>query len=163
MRAIVAVDQNWGIGYQGNLLQRIPEDMRFFKDMTVNKVVVMGRETFDSLPGKEPLKDRTNIVLSRNKDFENPKVTICRSLEDLFKELDKQQNPEHVVVIGGESIYRQLLPFCVEAYVTKIEKTYLADKYFVNLDQDQDWVQVSTSEAKTYQDIEFRFIKYIKK
>jgi dihydrofolate reductase len=71
MKAIVAVDLNWGIGFKGNLLQRIPDDMKFFKQMTLGKVVVMGRETFESLPGKEPLKDRTNIVLSKDKKFTN--------------------------------------------------------------------------------------------
>jgi len=84
MKAIVAVDSNWGIGYKGNLLQRIPEDMRFFRQMTLNKVVVMGRKTFESLPGKEPLKDRVNIILSKSENIEKDGIIICRSVDGLF-------------------------------------------------------------------------------
>ena len=78
MKSIVAVYVNWGIGYKGNLLQRIPEDMRFFKQMTLGKVVVMGSKTFESLPGREPLKDRINIILSKSKDFEERKKGCLR-------------------------------------------------------------------------------------
>lgn len=77
MQAIAAVDLQWGIGYQGNLLQRIPADMKFFKEKTIGKVVIMGRETFESLPGKQPLKDRINIVLSRDKSFHHENLIIC--------------------------------------------------------------------------------------
>lgn len=159
MKAIVAVDLNWGIGYQGKLLQWIPEDMKFFKQMTLGKVIVMGRETFESLPGQEPLKDRTNIVLSGNENFSNEKVTICRSLDELFQELNRY-NLEEIFVIGGESVYKQLLPYCDEAFVTRIEKKYQADKYCPNLDQEKDWILVSESEPKHYQDIQFRYLKY---
>ncbi len=160
MKAIVAVDLNWAIGYKGNLLERIPEDQKFFKQTTIGKVVVMGRETFDSLPGKEPLKDRTNIVLSKNESFTNEKVIICRSLTELFDEL-KQYPTDSVFVIGGESIYNQLLPYCSEALVTRIENIYNADKYFVNLDKAQTWELSSMSEIKSYNTIKYRFLKYI--
>lgn len=159
MRAIVATDLQWGIGYQGNLLQWIPEDMKFFKTTTLGKVVIMGRETFESLPGKEPLKDRINIVLSKKHDFKNDKIIICRSLEALFKELEKYDSDE-VFVIGGESVYSQLLPFCKEAYVTKIKKTYVADKYFENLDNNSNWKLIYTSDEKDYKAISFSFLKY---
>ncbi|WP_276624297.1 dihydrofolate reductase, partial [Syntrophomonas wolfei] len=147
MKAIVAVDLNWGIGYKGNLLQRIPEDMKFFQQMTLGKVLIMGRETFESLPGKEPLKDRINIVLSKNEEFNNEKVIICRTLTELFMEL-KKYDLDNVFVIGGESIYTQLLPYCTEAYVTRIENTYEADKYFINFDKIDDWELVSSSDLK---------------
>lgn len=162
MKAIVAVDLNWGIGYQGKLLERIPEDMKFFKSTTIGKVVIMGRETFESLPGKEPLKDRVNIVLSRNKHFNNENIIICRSLTELFSELKKYPSGD-VFVIGGESVYVQLLPYCSEALVTRIEKTYNADKYFVNLDQDQTWEKASESGIKNYNEINFSFLRYINK
>ncbi len=162
MKAIVAVDLNWGIGFKGNLLQRIPEDMKFFKQMTLGKVVVMGRETFESLPGKEPLRDRRNIVLSRSIDFINEKVTICRSIDELFIEL-KKYNQDDVFVIGGESIYTQLLQYCTESYVTKIENTYIADKYFVDLDKEEMWETSSSSDWYVYKDIHFKFVKYTKK
>jgi dihydrofolate reductase len=86
MKAIVAVDQNWGIGYQGNLLQRIPEDLKFFKQLTIHKVVIMGRGTFDSLHGRTPLKDRVNIVLSSTlKDEPGSGLIVCRSLEQCLR------------------------------------------------------------------------------
>lgn len=160
MKAIVAVDLNWGIGYKGNLLQRIPEDMKFFQQMTLGKVLIMGRETFESLPGKEPLKDRINIVLSKNEEFNNEKVIICRTLTELFMEL-KKYDLDNVFVIGGESIYTQLLPYCTEAYVTRIENTYEADKYFVNFDKIDDWELVSSSDLKNYNNIQFRFLKFV--
>ena len=160
MKAIVAVDINWGIGYKGKLLQWIPEDLKFFKAMTLGKVVIMGRETFESLPGKEPLKDRVNIVLSKNESFTNEKIIICRSLEELFNVL-ANYSEEDVFVIGGESIYAQLLPFCSEAYVTKIRNSYKADKHFINIDQIKAWEVVSESEPQNYGDIEYRFIKYV--
>jgi len=159
MKAIVAVDQNWGIGYRGNLLQRIPEDMKFFKQTTVGKVVVMGRETFASLPGGEPLKDRTNIVLCEDKQFSDKKIIVCTSLNELFIEVKKYAADE-VFVIGGESVYTQLLPYCNEAYVTKIENTYKADKYFLNLDGDERWVPIFTGENKIYNDVRYTTIRY---
>jgi dihydrofolate reductase len=160
MKAIVAVDLNWGIGFKGNLLQRIPDDMKFFKQMTLGKVVVMGRETFESLPGKEPLKDRTNIVLSKDKKFTNKNLIICRSLDELTQEL-KKYNSGDIFVIGGESVYRQLLPYCTEAYVTKINKSYIADKYFCSLDEEQSWETVSIGVFQTYKDIQYKFTKYL--
>lgn len=160
MKAIVAVDLNWGIGYQGKLLERIPEDMKFFKGTTTGKVVVMGRETFESLPGKEPLKDRVNIVLSKNESFTNDQVIICRSLAELFAEIKKYPTDD-LFVIGGESVYTQLLPYCSEAFVTKIEKKYTADKYFINLDQAQTWELTSMSGMNSSNDLKYRFLKYL--
>jgi dihydrofolate reductase len=159
MKAIVAVDQNWGIGYQGNLLQRIPEDMKLFRQMTIHKVVIMGRETYKSLPGQVPLQDRTNIVLSRS--LFDEKVIVCRSLAEILAELRKYEE-DAVYVIGGESVYRLLLPYCTEAYVTKISRTYPADKFFQNMDRDGNWELVWESELKVYQDVPYRFTRYRK-
>lgn len=160
MKAIVAVDSNWGIGCKGKLLQWIPEDMKFFKQTTIGKVVIMGRETFESLPGQEPLKDRINIVLSTNENFQNEKLTICRSLDELFQEL-KQYHLDDVFVIGGQSVYTQLLPYCSEAYVTKIDREYVADKYLINLDKEEAWELVATGELKSYNNIEYSFLTYV--
>ena len=162
MTAIVAVDLNWGIGYQGRLLERIPEDQKFFKQTTIGKVVVMGRETFESLPGQEPLNDRVNIVLSSKADFGEKKVTVCHSLRQLFQELTRYPNDD-IFIIGGEMVYTQLLPFCDEAYVTKIKNFYQADKHFINLDMDDAWEKVSQSASKNYNNVEFSFEKYINK
>lgn len=159
MKEIVAVDKNWGIGCDGNLLQRIPEDMARFRQLTLHKVVVMGRATFESLPKQEPLADRVNIVLSRNPDFVNDRVTVCRGLDELFKEL-KQYDTDDVFVIGGGAVYALLLPYCTEAYVTKIDNTYPADTYFVNLDEENGWKLVSESGPMDYRDIGFRYTVY---
>ncbi len=160
MKAIVSVDQNWGIGYRGELLQKIPEDMKFFRQMTVGKVVVMGRETFESLPGKEPLKDRINIVLSKSGSFHDDKIIICRTLEQLLQELE-EYSADDIYIIGGETVYSQLLSHCTEAYVTKIQNTYPADKYFMNMDQSGKWMLVSQSEWKNYDKIQYCFVKYV--
>lgn len=160
MKAIAAVDLNWGIGYRGNLLKRIPDDMKFFKQMTLGKVVIMGRETFESLPGQEPLKDRVNIVLSKSEHFNNEKVILCRSLDELYSELEKYDTDD-VFVVGGESVYSQLLASCTEAYVTKIEEKYVADKYFVNLDKNKAWKLVSASNLQNYENIGYMFVKYV--
>jgi len=160
MKAIVAVDQNWGIGYKGKLLERIPEDMKFFKETTIEKVVIMGKETFASLPGGEPLKDRINIVLCEDKQFSDKKITICSSLEELFMETKKYPIDE-VFVIGGEIVYAELLPYCTEAYVTKIENTYIADKHFPNLDKDDSWELVFRGESQSYNNISYSLEKFI--
>ncbi len=162
MNAIVAVDLNWGIGCNGELLQRIPEDMKFFKDKTIGKVVVMGRETFKSLPNKAPLKDRVNIVLSRNELFNDDRLIICNSINETLDQL-KKYNENDIFIIGGEMIYEQFLSYCKEIYVTKIKNKYLADKYFPNLDEDQNWVMVESSEDKEYRGIGYNFEKYTKK
>jgi len=159
MKAIVAVDLNWGMGCKGELLERIPEDMKFFKQTTVGKIVVMGRATFESLPSQEPLKDRINIVLSTNGQFRDKGITICRSLNELLKELEKYPTGD-VFVIGGEKVYRELLPYCTEAYVTKIENTYKADKHFINLDEDKRWRLIDRGEFKSYNDIRYSFMKF---
>jgi dihydrofolate reductase len=159
MQAIVAVDQNWGIGYKGKLLERIPEDMKYFKQLTLGKVVIMGRETFMSLPGQEPLKDRINIVLCEDKQFIDKKIAVCNSLKELFNEIIKYP-PEEVFVIGGEMVYAELLPFCSAAYVTKIEKTYAADKHFPNLTNDHRWRLVAQGEPRSYNNIQFSFTTY---
>ncbi|MGE5473841.1 MAG: dihydrofolate reductase [Ignavibacteriales bacterium] len=160
MKAIAAVDLNWGIGYQGNLLAHIPDDMKFFKQTTLNKVVVMGRETFESLPGKQPLKERINIVLSKSATFDDEHIIVCHSLEELFIEL-KKYPADDIFVIGGESIYSQLLPYCNEVFITKIEKSYQADKYFINLDENKSWKPVYESEIQNYKDVKYKFIKYV--
>ncbi|NLL51403.1 MAG: dihydrofolate reductase [Peptococcaceae bacterium] len=159
MKIILSVDRNWGIGCQGQLLLRIPEDMKFFKQMTVGKVVVMGRGTFESLPGKQPLKDRTNIVLSSKMASRDDGLIICRTLESLLQEL-KKYKAEDIFVIGGEKVFHHLLPYCREAYITKIDNTFPADRFLLNLDESQDWKLVSQSEWKIYDGTQFCFVKY---
>lgn len=159
MNIIVAVDKNWAIGLQNRLLVSIPEDMKFFRKETGGKVVVMGRRTLESFPGGLPLKDRTNIVLSKNPDFRVRGATVVHSVEEVLEEL-KQYSPEDVYIIGGDSIYRQFLPYCDVAHVTRIDHAYEADAWFPNLEEKEEWVLTGEGEERTYFDLEFRFCRY---
>ena len=123
MKAIVAVDNNWGIGRDNDMLISIPDDMRFFVDQTTNKVVVMGRNTLESLPGGRPLKNRTNIVVSRSMDGRENVITV-RSLEEALKEI-KKHDTDKVMIIGGDSIYKQFLDYCHECIVTKLSLIHI--------------------------------------
>ena len=162
MKTIVAVDNNWGIGKDGDLLVRLSGDMKYFKEKTLGKVVVMGRTTFESLPGQKPLKDRVNVVLSRNPDFQPVDCIKCKSMGDLFKVLENY-NMEDVVIIGGADIYRQFLPYCNGYLVTKINDTFEADKYFENLDQRDDLELIWESEPHKDNGVEYRFTEYRRK
>lgn len=128
MNIIAAVSSNWGIGKDNKLLFNIPEDMKFFREMTMNKVVVMGRKTLESFPNKKPLPKRINIVLSRNKDYAPEGVTVCHTPEELLREI-KKYNSEDVFIIGGEQIYRLMLPFCRKAYITNVNSEKEADSF----------------------------------
>jgi dihydrofolate reductase len=160
MKAILSADLNWGIGKEGKLLQRVPEDMKFFMQKTTGKVVVMGRGTFESLPGQQPLKDRVNIVLSKSGQFDCEGLIVCRSLEELFQKLENYASAD-IFVIGGESVYTQLLPYCSEAYVTRFEKEFEADRHFPDLDLLENWVLVSKSPQSNYKGMDFRYLKYV--
>lgn len=159
MNLIVAADKNWGIGYQNKLLVSIPEDMKFFRSETSGKVVVMGRKTLESFPNGLPLKNRTNIVLTRNPDYKVKGAIVLHSVEEVLKELEKYPT-EDVYVIGGDSIYRAFLPYCHVAHVTRIDHAYQADTYFPNIEEMPEWKLTGESEEKTYFDLEFVFCRY---
>ena len=133
MNAIVACGLNGEIGKDNQLLIKIKKDLKFFKEITTGKIVVMGRKTFESLPDKKPLPNRINIVLSRNK-IEDENVITIHSLNDLFDELEKY-NTEDVFIIGGAEIYKTLLPFCEYIYQTEVLKTFYHANKFFNLDR----------------------------
>lgn len=159
MNLIAAVDQNWAIGNKNQLLVRIPADQKFFRETTTGKVVVMGRKTLESFPNGLPLKNRTNIVLTRDKNYTVKDAIVLHSLEALREELKKYPS-EDIYVIGGETIYRQLLDECDVAHITKIEFAYDADAYFPNLDELPEWKITADSEEQTYFDLEYFFYKY---
>ena len=117
MNLIVAVDKNWAIGKENKLLVSIPQDMKFFRETTIGKVVVMGRKTLESFPGGQPLKQRTNIVLTTDKNYSVKDAIVVHTIDEWLEEL-KKYNDEDIYVIGGESIYRQMLPYCKLAHVT---------------------------------------------
>lgn len=159
MNLIVAVDNNWAIGNKNELLVRIPNDHRHFREETTGKVVVLGRKTLETFPQGLPLKNRTNIILSSNPNYQVKDAVIVHSVEELLEELKKYPK-EDIYIIGGESVYRQMLPYCDTAHVTRIDHVYDADSYFPNLDEDADWEITADSEEQTYFDIAYRFVKY---
>ena len=159
MNLIVAVDKNWAIGKDNKLLVSIPQDMKFFRETTMGKVVVMGRKTLESFPGGQPLKKRTNIVLTRDKNYKVKDAIVVHGVEELLEEL-KNYDEKEIYVIGGESIYRALLPYCKVAHVTKIDHAYEADTYFPNLDEMEEWEVTGVSEEQTYFDLEYEFVRY---
>ncbi len=163
MKLIAAVDSKWGIGRNGRLLFSIPEDMKFFREQTTGKAVVMGYNTLLSLPGSKPLKNRTNIVLSRKPDLCIEGAYVCKSENELFKLIRSGKdniNPDDVMIIGGAAVYSELLPYCKEALITKIAKDGGADRFIPNLDADGDWTIVSESDVKEHSGLQFRFVKY---
>lgn len=162
MNLIVAVDNNWAIGNQNELLIRIPNDHKHFREETTGKVVVLGRKTLETFPQGLPLKNRTNIILSRDKNYKVKDAVVVHSLEELLEEL-KQYREEDIYIIGGESVYRQMFPYCKVAHVTKIDHEYQADTYFPNLDKDEAWEITADSDELTYFDIPYCFLKYERK
>ena len=162
MNLIVAVDENWGIGNKNELLVRIPADMKFFRQETTGKVVVLGRKTLETFPQGLPLKNRTNIILSSNPSYQVKDAIVVHSVEELLEEL-KKYNEEDIYIIGGESIYKQMLPYCKVAHVTKIDHAYEADAHFPNLDEDEAWEITADSDEQTYFDITYHFLKYERK
>ena len=154
MNLIVAVDSNWAIGKENKLLVSIPQDMKFFRETTKGKVVAMGRKTLESFPGGQPLKNRVNVVLTTDKNYKVKDTVIVHTIEEMVDEL-KKYDSEDIFVIGGESIYRQLLPYC-----TKVDHAYDADTYFPNLDEDPEWEMTKISDEQTYFDLEYVFTIY---
>lgn len=159
MNLIVAVDKNWAIGLGNKLLVSIPADMNFFRQTTTGKVVVMGRKTLESFPGGQPLKNRTNIIITRDPAYQVKDGIVVSTIEEAVEELKKYKE-EDIFVIGGESIYRQMLPYCKTAFVTKIDHAYDADTFFPNLDEMEDWKLTGISEEQTYFDLEYVFARY---
>ena len=162
MNLIVAVDKNWAIGQDNKLLVSIPADMKFFRETTKGNIVVMGRKTLESFPGGQPLKKRVNIVLTKDSNYKVNGADIVHTLDEMLEELKKYPS-EDIYVIGGDSIYRQLLPYCDKAYVTKIDHEYVADTHFPNLDEDPEWEMTKISDEQTYFDLEYVFTIYERK
>jgi dihydrofolate reductase len=163
MNLIFAVDGNWRIGSNGKMLVTIEEDLHRFKRITEGHIVIMGRKTVEALPEQKPLENRTNIVITRNKNFNKEGFIVLNSLEDLFPLL-KDINPnkeKEVFVAGGGTIARQLLLFSNRAYITKIFLDFPnADTFIPNLDLDPDWRVVKESEVFKENDIYYRYVDY---
>lgn len=162
--AIVAVDKNWGIGYQGQLLERIPEDMKQFKELTMGHPIIMGRKTWDSLL-KKPLSGRQNIVITHTNTTHSIDGAMFCDMDFITRQawyvLQKCNPQDEWFIIGGGSIYEQLLPYCDRVYVTFIGKSHdNVDTYFPNLDKDPNWECMTYTELRESNGIPYAFLTY---
>lgn len=160
MNLSVAVDQNWAIGNKGDQLVYLSEDLKRFKSLTLGKIVIVGRKTLATFPGGRPLKGRRNLILSTTPGYQVEGAEVFPDLESLLAAVTTD---EDAFVIGGESVYRALLPHCHTAYVTKIDAAFPADRYFPDLDQDPDWVIDEESDFMEQDGLKFRYVTYIRK
>ncbi len=164
MIAIVACDAEWGIGCDGCLQQRVSSDLRRFKALTMGKVVIYGRRTLDTFPGKKPLPGRINIVLRTRKEICKEGCEYAKNIEELMQRLRalKQEgyHDNDFIVIGGAMVYRQLLPYCDSVYVTQFAESYDADCWFPNLDKSPDWYLDSCGQWLEDNKIRFRYLTY---
>ncbi|NLX64316.1 MAG: dihydrofolate reductase [Clostridiaceae bacterium] len=158
---IASADRNWGLGKDNNLLIRIPEDLKRFAELTRGNVIIVGRKTLETFKDKKPLPERINIVLTRDKNYTCEGAVIVHSIEEMFnaiKGFDKK-----VYVCGGETIYKQLLPYCNLALITQIDGEYEADTHLVNLDEKSDWKRTVTGEwQESHAGVWFRYVEYVK-
>lgn len=158
MNIISAVDINWGIGKENDLLFDIPQDKIFFRETTLNKIVIMGRKTFQSLPFGA-LPQRRNIVLSHYNCLVNDNIEIYNSIDDIFKILSDTHSDD-IFVIGGQEVYSLFLPFCDTAYITKVYANGDANKYIFNFDTSPEWKIDYKSDLFFYEDTSFDFNIY---
>lgn len=158
MIAILHADEKWGIGKKNDLMFRLPLDMKFFRETTSGKVVCMGYNTLLSFPGGKPLKNRTNIVLCE----EGIDPEGCIAVHSVPELLDtvKKYPPDDVFIIGGASVYRTMLPYCSEVYLTKVAADGGAEVFFPNLDEDENFVLESESEPMNDNGYTIRFTVY---
>ena len=157
LKAIVAVDEKWGIGRKNGLLFSLPEDMKFFKETTLGKTVCMGYNTLLSFPNGKPLKDRKNVVLCPI-GVERDDLTCVHSLDELFSELKKESG--EVFVIGGAMFYKTMLPYCEEVLVTKVKADGNAEVFYENLDLNPNFSCVKESEPIITNGYEIKFTVY---
>ena len=155
MNLIVAVDQNWAIGKEGDQLVYLKEDLKRFRSLTSGHTVILGRKTLATFPGGRPLKNRRNLILSRNPQFQAEGAEVFSTVEELVKQADGD-----AFVIGGASVYEQLLPYCDTAYITKVHAGFPADTYFPNLDQSGEWEVSEESESLEQDGISYHYVTY---
>ena len=162
MRMIAAVDGQWGIGCRGELLVRIPQDQKRFRSLTMGGVIVGGRRTMEGLPGRKALDGRKNILLTGQKDYQYPGAVICHSVPEVLEEVKKYPG-DHTYIIGGGEVYREFLPYCELAYITKICSIFEADTFFPNLDEEEGWEAVETERVQEYGSLKFYYVTYQRK
>ncbi len=160
MELIVNVTENWGIGCKDRLLVAISADLKRFRALTTGKTVILGRRTLATFPGGRPLKNRENIVLTRDPAFSAEGALAAHDLAELFALL-RGKNTDDVCVIGGASVYEQLLPYCARARVTKTYITADADRFFPDLDVLPDWQVEQTSDVQEENGVRFAYMDYV--
>ncbi len=159
MKLILAADENWAIGYKGGLLCHLPGDLKYFKERTLGKTVVMGRPTLESFPGGRPLPGRENIVLTSRQDYQVPGAVVVHSEAELDQIL-ADRDTDDVFIIGGGRVYRDFLDRCDTCYITKIFDKFPADTWFVDLDQREEFTICWRSEIKEEKGIRYQFLEY---
>jgi len=142
--AIVHADKEWGIGKNNDMMFSLKKDMKFFRETTSGHTVVMGGNTLRSLPNQKPLKNRVNIVLTRGQVCDE--CVVVRSFDELKNELKARENTEDIYIMGGGAIYNELIDYCDEALVTKVDAIGGADVFFPNLDKKENFVCVDQGE-----------------
>lgn len=162
MNLIVAVDKNWAIGKDGGLLAHLPKDLAYFKEKTLGKVVVMGRSTLESLPGGRALPNRTNIVLTHRLDFEREGCTVVHSMEELLEECNKYPS-EDIMIMGGASVYNELMEVCDSLFITKIYHEFEADTYLKNADQLPQFKVIWSGDIIEENGIQYQWFEYRRK
>lgn len=162
MNSIVVVDQNWAIGKDNDLLVHLPGDLKYYREKTIGKVIVIGRKTLESFPNSKPLPKRTNLVLTNNPNYKNDDCIVCCGEEALQAEMAKYKD-EDIFISGGEMIYNKFVDLCDTVYVTKIFKAFEADKHFKNMDEDDSYHITWTSKIQEENGIKYQFCKYERK
>lgn len=155
MELIVAVDRNWAIGKNGQLLVSIPDDMRHFREMTLGRAIVYGRDTMKTFPDEKPLPGRINYVLTHHPETLPEGCIPVASAEEIPQD-------ETVFVVGGASVYQQLLPECMVAYVTFVDMDGGGDAFFPDLNASDDWVLIAKSDTMSYEGLTYRFCTYVR-
>lgn len=165
MKLIVATEKNWGIGKENALLVHLPGDLKFFKEQTTGKVIILGRKTLETFPGGKPLPKRTNVVISGNPDFAKEGCIMASSVEDAVRKATELSSgdDDNIVVCGGASIYEQMLPMCDTCIVTRMEQVFEADRFFPDLDSNPEFEKVWESQPQTENGVTYRFVEYRRK
>lgn len=158
MKAIVVVDQNWGIGKDGGLLTHLPGDLKYYKEKTIGNVIVIGRKTLESFPSGKPLPGRTSIVITRNNEYDAPGCIVCHSKEEALAKL-QEYDDDKIFISGGAEIYSQFMDDCDEFYVTKMDAAFEADRYFPDLDE-LGFKVTWESPVQEEKGITYRFLRY---
>lgn len=159
MIAIVAVYSDWGIGADGTQPIALSADRKYFREATKGACVIVGKRTMADFPGGRPLPKRVNLVMTRS-DAEIPGAILVHSVEEA---LEAAKEYEKVMVIGGATVYKALLPYCDEALVTKVEAQPKSDVFFPNLDESPEWECADPGIRGEEEGIGYRFCRYIRR